>query len=222
MPFKKNNPGCPCCGCSLAVRIIRGDGCPAIGAHVNIFLGGGSHFSGDITDATGVITWTGATPGTLYTISWSYFSLSGSFNGGCGFYPLTIANPPDSGLWTNCVDSPPPAMYITDIAGTRQIWPTAECVTTTDPATGIPRRIRTGLSPNGPCQPPAYLNGLFEISTAVYLDAGTGCQFFSNDGGQVAFTMPCARPWYFEGTYPTGGAGLPYHIFAGTDFIIHE
>lgn len=220
----RNQAGCTCCSCTLSVIIHRTNGCFAIGAHVKLKLGGTVIVEGD-TDDSGQIDFGTATPGTTYTIEWTYYSLSGSTTGACGFNVISVANPPDSGLFDNCQYAPPSVLYVTDEAGTRQVWPTPECIEYDRPGRGF-RWYSTTLTPLGSCTSPSW-----ELDTETFTWGTSGgvpiapCDpaFRQLFDGHNTFTMPCTRPYSYSGNYPPiAPFGAPSHPFPSGAFVFHE
>lgn len=195
-------------GCSLVFDLFHPASCPARGATVDFKVGGVTVFSG-VTNSVGRITWTGASPGVSYTIDWSFAGLTGTTSTtGCTPVAVTTALP--TGYTTNCADAMP-TLYITDQAGTREIYPSPECVDYN--WGGIDYSFKSTLTATGSCLSPTWLLVMQQWDAFGKCAGGI---FAPISVTSHSFSMSCTRPMSRSGTY-TGS--VP---FSGTGYLIHE
>lgn len=198
--------------CPKTVILTHPSGCPARGATVDFIEGGVTVFSGT-TNSSGAVVYPGAMTTGSYTINWTFAGLTGSVNStGCATVNITTALP--TGYTQNCPDAMP-TLFITDKAGTRQIYPTRECVVFTF-SPGITGPMDTGLIATGSCGSPSKT---WLLVTSVYPN-GTSCPGITPVGiFNENITMSCTRPMSLSGNYTSGpftGGGGP------SAFMIHE
>lgn len=211
--MRKHSPGCQCCGCpggGKVFRLTHANGCAAVGATVDFLVGGVIVFSGT-TDSNGRILFPGASASITYTINWSFAGLTGTLTSvGCAGAQTESTVPP--GYVQNCV-FPIPTLYITDKAGTREIWPNPACVNFDYPIAGFAKQWKSQLDAIGTCASP-----LWRVTTREYNTIPGPCdvtQLIASDTAQ--FVMSCTSPMSFSGV-TTGTA------WGGGDkaFMIHE
>lgn len=197
-------------GCPLTFTLNHPTTCPARGATVDFKVGGVTVFSGT-TNINGQVIFPGASASGSYTIAWSFAGLTGTTSA-TGCTPVTVVTGLPAGYTENCADAMP-TLYITDTAGTRQIYPTPACANFT--YNGINYSWRSFLTVLGSCPSPSW-----RLRTQRFFPA-TDCPIGPSADGTDTFSMSCTSPMSHSGTTHNG---VPEGPYSGGDngYMIHE